>query len=220
MQTWYNSYSLTDIWPLTGLFNARVCKVVTAPLFQETVSTPIVTLADFRLVLDVNYVRPVATGETEATTMEEASLYQPWEPTADEVPDVCALSDPNTGVTIETQFYMRWGWGAEAPTSIQFQQTRIEGLTTEPIVLTGFFSQSVGGRAHLCPKNFLFEPQLEPGLSPRTLDELKARNVRLIYYTTGARECRPTECQDTPPFIRLYGFDEPFDGLPATAAQP
>ena len=85
-------------------------------------------------------------------------------------------------------------------------------MTSEPIVLTGYFSQSIGGGSHLCPKNFLFEPALEPGLSPQSLDELKARNIRLIYYTTGARECRPTEWQDTPPFIRLYGFDEPIDG--------
>jgi hypothetical protein len=95
---------------------------------------------------------------------------------------------------------------------VQFEQTRIEGLTSEPIVLTGFFSQSVGSGSHLCPKKFLFEPALEPGLSSQSRDELKARNVRLIYYTTGARECRPTEKQDTPPLIRLYGFDEPIDG--------
>lgn len=45
----------------------------------------------------------------------------------------------------------------------------------------------------------------------RTLDELRARNVRLVYFTTGARECRPTEKEDTPPMIRLLGFDEPIE---------
>ena len=94
---------------------------------------------------------------------------------------------------------------------MQFESTRIEGLTTEPIVLTGYFSQTVGGGAHLCPKNFLFEPGLEPGIPQKTLDELRARNIRLIYFTTGARECRPTEWQDTPPLIRFFGFDEPIE---------
>jgi hypothetical protein len=61
---------------------------------------------------------------------------------------------------------------------------------------------------YLCPKNFLFEPGLEPGISQRTLVELRVRNIRLIYFTTGARECRPTEQQDTPPLIRFYGFDQ------------
>jgi hypothetical protein len=212
VQTWYDSYSLSDSWELTGLSNSRTCRLLTAPLFQATVSAPVVTLDNFRLGVQVDYARSVSTTGVEMSTIEETSLYQPWEPAADETPEVCSLSDPNTGVTLETQFYMQWGWGADSPTSIQFKQTRIEGLTTEPIVLTGFFSQSVGGGSHLCPKNFLFEPQLELGISQQTLDELKARNVRLIFYTTGARECRPTEWQDTPPFIRLYGFDDPFDG--------
>ena len=116
-------------------------------------------------------------------------------------------------------FLLRWGWGWATPTCVQFEQTRIEGLTSEPIVLTGYFSQSVGGGAHLCPKNFLFEPGLEPGIPQKTLDELRARNIRLIYYTTGARECRPTEWQDTPPLIRFYGFDQSIE-CPADAPSP
>jgi hypothetical protein len=94
------------------------------------------------------------------------------------------------------------------PTSLQIEKTRIEGLTAEPIVLTGYFSQSVGGGAHLCPKNFIFEPALEPEISSTILDELEANNIRLIYYTTGARECRPTERLDTPPRIAFYSFDD------------
>ena len=34
------------------------------------------------------------------------------------------------------------------------------------------------------------------------------KNIRPIYHTTGARACRPTEWQDTPPWVRFYGFDE------------
>ena len=120
----------------------------------------------------------------------------------------CSFSDPNLGASITTRFYSRWGWGWATPTCVQFEQTRIVGLTSEPIVLTDYFSQSVGGGSHLCPKDFLFEPGLEPGLSQKTLGELRARNIRLIYCTTGARECRPTEWQDTPPRIRFYGFDQ------------
>ena len=56
--------------------------------------------------------------------------------------------------------------------------------------------------------NFLFEPALEPGISQTILDELEANNIRLIYYTTGGRECRPLEWQDTPPQIRFYSFDD------------
>jgi hypothetical protein len=196
------------------------------------VPDPAVTLGDFRVALEAQYQRPVPLGgvqkkeaadprnpaavserpttsdEMQTTTAESVALYEPWQRTDQDVPDECSFSDPNLGVSIRTRFYMRWGWGWDAPTSVQFEQTRIEGLTSEPIVLTGYFSQSVGGGAHLCPKNFLFEPGLEPGIPQKILDELQARNIRLIYYTTGARECRPTEWQDTPPLIRFYGFDQ------------
>ena len=155
----------------------------------------------------------------QTTTAESTALYEPWEPTEQDMPEECSFSDPNLGVSISTRFYSRWGWGWATPTCVQFGQTRIEGLTTEPIILTGYFSQSVGGGAHLCPKNFLFEPGLEPGIPTRTLDELRTRNIRLIYFTTGARECRPTEWQDTPPVIRFYGFDQSIE-CPPDAQSP
>jgi len=206
----YDQYDLTDQWRFADLCNPRTYRLQTTPMFQAVVAHPVVTLNDLRLRIEVDYDAPVAISDLNTMTTDIAPLYVPWEPTDQDIPEECSFTDPNTGVSIVTRLYVRWGWGVAA-TSIQFGQTRIEGLTTEPIVLTGFFSQSVGGGSHLCPKNFLFEPALEPGISPQILDELRARNVRLIYFTTGARECRATEKEDTPPSTRLYGFDEPIE---------
>ncbi len=208
----WDRYSLVDSWHIADLCNQRAYRLRTSPLFQATVADPVVTLNDLRLGVEVDYSEPVLTHDANMTTAEEALLYRPWEPTSQDVPEECSFNDPNTGISVVTRFYSRWGWGWDAPTSVQFEQTRIEGLTSEPIILTGYFSQSIGGGSHLCPKNFLFEPALEPGISQQSLAELRARNIRLVYYTTGARECRPTEWQDTPPFIRLYRYDEPIDG--------
>ncbi|MCX5644965.1 MAG: hypothetical protein NTZ17_09815 [Phycisphaerae bacterium] len=204
----FDRYDLMDSWQFPDLCNPRTYRLRTMPLYQATLPDPVVTLGDFRLGVEVEYQRPVPLDSEQTTTVEEAALYEPWQPTDQDAPEECSFSDPNLGVSINTRFYSRWGWGWDAPTCLQFEQTRIEGLTAEPIVLTGYFSQSVGGGAHLCPKNFLFEPGLEPGIPQKTLDELRAKNIRLIYYTTGARECRPTEWQDTPPLVRFYGFDE------------
>ena len=198
---------LIDKWRFADLRNPRVYALGTKPLFWGTVRDPLVTLEDFRLSVEVAYERPVRLDEPNATLTEEVSLYQPWEPTGQDFLEDCSFVDPNTGVSVSTQFYVHWSMMGGTPTSVQFERTRIEGLTTEPIVLIGFYSQSVGGGAHLCPKDFLFEPGLEPGISQTILDELAARNVQLIYFTTGARECRPTEWKDTPPHIKLYGFD-------------
>lgn len=212
----FDQWDLVDSWQFPDLCNPRTCRLRTSPLYQATLPDPIVTLSDFRLRVEVEYLGPVPLDGEQTTRAEEAALYEPWQPTEQDMPEECSFSDPNLGVSITARFYSRWGWGWDAPTCIQFEQTRIEGLTTEPIVLAGYFSQSVGGGSHLCPKNFLFEPGLEPGIPLKTLDELQARNIRLIYFTTGARECRPTEWQDTPPVIRFYGFDESLECPPGT----
>jgi hypothetical protein len=214
-QEWEH-YNLIDSWRSPNLCNPGTWRLWTIPMYQAPVPDPVVTLQDLRLDMEVDYADPVALDDVDTTTEERVSLYEPWQPGDLDIPEECSLNDPNTGVSLTTQLYVRWSWGMGAPTSMQFGQTRIEGLTTEPIVLTGFFSQTVGGGSHLCPKNFLFEPGLEPGLSRQTLDELHTKNIRLIWYTTGARECRITEWEDTPPEIRFYGFDDPLDGPPCS----
>jgi hypothetical protein len=86
--------------------------------------------------------------------------------------------------TVQTRFY----WPKEpqgviiytAPL-LQFAETRITGLTTSPIVLTNAYSQTYGPGHHNFSEEFIFEPRLEPGLSPATLAELQAANIQLIY---------------------------------------
>jgi hypothetical protein len=204
----FDQFTVTDSWRFSDLCNPRTYTLRTEPLFQSQLQDPIVTPDDLRVGIEVEYENPVPVGNQQTTLTEGLALYQPWEPTGQDYLETCSFDDPNSGISINTQFYVRWSMMGGTPTSVQFEQTRIEGLTAEPIVLTGYFSQSVGGGAHLCPKNFIFEPALEPGISQAILDELAAQNIKLIYFTTGSRECRPTEWQDTPPLIVLYGFDD------------
>ncbi|MEN6427090.1 MAG: PEP/pyruvate-binding domain-containing protein [Phycisphaerales bacterium] len=209
----YGAWTVADGWRFADLSNPRTYRLSAMAMFDSLVPDPVVTLDEFRIDIEVACDEPVCVDLNDVRTDETESLmlYRPWEPTAGDEIQECSLDDPNTGVSISVRFYGRWSWDWSSPTSIQFESTQVEGLTTEPIILTGYFSQSVGGGAHLCPKNFLFEPALEPGISEQTLDELRARNVRMIYFTTGARECRPTEIEDTPPAIRFLGFDEPIE---------
>jgi hypothetical protein len=87
-------------------------------------------------------------------------------------------------VTISTSFY----WPKEpsgiliytAPL-VQFVETRITGLTTQPIVLTNGYSQTYAPGHHNFTEEFIFEPRLDPGLPPATLAELNAANIQLIY---------------------------------------
>ena len=204
----FDQYALIDTWRFPDLRNPRTYQLRTEPLFQSVVRDPIVTSDDFQIGIEVEHAMPVLIDDVNVTTTEAVGLYQPWQPTDQDILEVCSFDDPNTGVSVIVQYYVRWSMMGGTPTSVQLEQTCIEGLTTEPIVLTGYFSQSFGGGSHLCPKDFLFEPALEPGLSQTILDELEANDIRLIYYTTGARDCRPTERQDTPPRIIFYSFDD------------
>jgi hypothetical protein len=207
-QNEWERYVVTDAWRFPHVCGPRTYRLRTEPVFQSELRDPMVTPDELRISIAVEYAMPVLLDEPNTTITEKVTLYQPWEPSDQDFLEVCSFDDPNTGVSINTQFYVHWSMMGQTPTSVQFEQTRIEGLTTEPIVLTGYYSQSVGGGAHLCPKDFLFEPALEPGISQTILDELKGQNIRVIYYTTGARECRPTEWKDTPPQVKFYGFDD------------
>jgi hypothetical protein len=110
----------------------------------------------------------------------------------------------NGPVTIRTSFY----WPAE-PTGpiagytaplIQWDATTITGLTTEPIVLTGFYSQTYRPGHHNFTEEFIFEPRLEQGLSPGLVAELNAQNIQLLHVVWGQR--------DAP--LRILGLDGKF----------
>lgn len=90
------------------------------------------------------------------------------------------------GITVTTSFY--WPPPPTGPTAgytaplTRWHRTVIEGITSEPIVLQGEYSQTYRPGHHNFFEQFLFEPGLEPGLDPQIRDELRARDVRQIYF--------------------------------------
>jgi hypothetical protein len=80
-----------------------------------------------------------------------------------------------------------------------WEETTITGLTTQPIVMRGYYSQTYRPEHHNFSEHFLFEPALEPGMPTATLSELQAQNIRYLYtYASGG----PTEK------IVAVGFDD------------
>jgi hypothetical protein len=63
---------------------------------------------------------------------------------------------------------------------VRFEETRITGLTKDPIVLRGFYSQTYHPFHHNFGEEFAFEPRLEPGVPATLLDELRQANIQLI----------------------------------------
>ncbi len=60
-------------------------------------------------------------------------------------------------------------------------QTRIEGITSQPILLTNFYSQTISFGHGYFGTEFLFEPRLEQGIPQHLLDELEALDIRLFH---------------------------------------
>ena len=86
-------------------------------------------------------------------------------------------------VQIDTSYYLEEGTyviGGYTSPLLRWDQTVINGLTTRPIVLTGYYSQSYQCASHYYSEHFVFEPRLEPGMPPDVLDELDALGVGYI----------------------------------------
>ena len=106
------------------------------------------------------------------------------------------------GVSIETKFF--WppppvgaSAGYTAPAE-QWEGTTITGLMPEPIVLTGFWSQTYLPGHHNFSESFMFEPALEEGVPQSTLDSLREKNVSIILIELG---------NINTPSLRYIGFD-------------
>ena len=79
-------------------------------------------------------------------------------------------------------------------------ETTITGLTSEPIVLLGYYSQTYRPEHHNFGEHFIFEPRLEPDISPVILSELEAANIQYLHILVGGAE----------PVIDILGLDNKF----------
>ena len=216
----YSSYT-TDGWHWRDLAHPRIYKIDTGgiPMEVPVDESPVVTLSDLgvlghtsyddwtsgrSLTLKVEYSR---TGATDTTTLAPCP-----QPSQDRYLQERTFYDEVTGVNITTSFY--WAYEPHMPgftgPLTSWVETRIEGYTTVPIVLHGWYSQTYTTQRHNGPYDyFLFEPRLEPGISQNTLDELQSQDIRLIYFIHSVwPEFYP------PSSITTYGFGIPGDFEP------
>ena len=165
---------------------------------------PIFTQNDFPIYVSVDYATPVPTisafqGFT--TTTNEIAFLEPRRVLGpNDILKQYTINKPGV-VDIQVSFY----WPNEPPSAagytaplVRFVETRIAGLTAQPIVLTGYYSQTYRPGHHNFTEEFIFEPRLEPGLPASTLNELEAANIQLIHTELGFFE----------PVINVLGVDQ------------
>jgi len=88
-----------------------------------------------------------------------------------------------TNVTIHVEYWLpaeAHGDDCRCPL-LRIIESRIEGFTSEPLVLRGYWSQTFNDVHLTNAEEFLFEPRLEEGLSAALLDELEAADIVQIY---------------------------------------
>ena len=200
-----------DGWLMHHLQNRRACQLYSEwiPTLVTPAENPMLTLQDFQwLTLHVEYDRPVPTidwtGPT-TTTTESIRLCPRPQPQQGDLLQQRSAQLGRGGVSISTSFY--WPPAPAGPIAgytaplVRWVETVITGYTTEPIVLHGWYSQTCHPGHHNFSEDFIFEPQLEPGISADLLGELRAKDIRMIYLQVGFGN----------PIVRTYGFDdEPF----------
>jgi hypothetical protein len=208
-----------DGWFMHHLANPRTCELHTEfiPTEVKVDESPMLTLSDIDWVtLGVEYNEPVLTWEytgPNTTTSDLICLSRCLEPQVGDLLQHRSFEVPK-GPSISVTFY--WppdpgmAAGYTAPLS-RWVETVIEGYTSEPIILHGWYSQTYRPEHHNFAEHFMFEPRLEPGISQQILDELRAQDIRLIhFFYEFDRE-----------WVRTYGFEDKvfypadIDGIPS-----
>ena len=180
----------TDGWSLDFLDNPRHYELLTSnikPLVSPT-EPPVLTIRDFGyslLEVRVTYDEPVPTITEfgpDWTTEDSILLAQDVEPGDDEVLVERTITDSTGTIVVHTSYY--WPFSTMSPWMTiplgRWRETTIEGLTSTPIVLHGWYSQTYRPGHHNHRERFIFEPQLETGIDPAILAELDALGVQLI----------------------------------------
>jgi hypothetical protein len=209
---------LTDQWSSGPDSSSPQFSLITQlPEPSQQSERTLVTLQDCTVRWRVKFPEPLpildADGNPASTNVHDVLLQPVFAPDSIGAPVERVFSGEN-GLVVRTRFY--WyqerggGIGLKTAPLLRWDETRISGLTTEPIVLKGYYSQTYHPFHHNFAEEFIFEPRLEPGLSPSELAELQAANIHFLYLRTG-------QGQDV---IQALGFDGKFRSLAAAAPQP
>jgi hypothetical protein len=154
-------------------------------------TAPWIRLEDCRFRLEATYARPQPTlgWEGPGTTLTDTVFLVPR-------PVVVAGALPQersfekgAAIRIVTRFL--WPPEPTGPTAgytapnLGFTETRIEGWTSEPLVLRDPAAQTYSPGHHNFTETFLFEPRLDPVTTPAQLKELETAGIQKIVMDRG-----------------------------------
>jgi hypothetical protein len=191
----------SDSFVMAHLSNPRTYTLTTQNVITQVApaESPIVTLSDFgeQVFID-GEPEPLSSGRALNVSVLYGYPPYPDQPTQDNIRIIPLL--PYIGYQYRTwdDYWYWWYWDDWFYLYIDtafyrdsdwllghfsfFDRTYISGLTTEPFLLWGYYSQTYCPGRHNGAEEFLFEPRLEPGISQSILDELESLNIQLMYW--------------------------------------
>lgn len=169
---------------------------IRVPAHQHYRHDPIYSLEDWRIEWHATYQSPLVDFDLSdfgpsfdgitSTTSEFAILVKgtPNDPLPVGAKPSRHHSTSPGGVAIETAYHLDTvGTGPLETASLRrWVGTTISGLTTLPIRLQGYYSQTYRAGRHNEREWFLYEPGLEEDIDSGVLTQLKASNIRMIFF--------------------------------------
>jgi hypothetical protein len=201
-------FTVEDGWRLEDLPVPRewILRSERIPATVPVTDCPVITLRDFSFELVCVYDRHVPGFDFQSAPCELGRIREEsirLEPRPDPDPDDLrrerVIADGE--ITIVTEF--DWPPHPTGPTAgytaplARWHRTTLSGLTPTPIVLTHPFAQTYQPGHHNFWENFLFEPRLDPQVSPEALAALDALGIVQIHAYSAQRDS----------WICLFGSD-------------
>lgn len=189
---WGNASPMVEGW-VTGAGDSRDLwrLETTLPLRVSAADPAIVFLRDAAIGLSVTYskVKPEPGQWPDGTTTFDYTRLAPCPEDEVLTPRHIPQQRQATGdgLTIDTRY-----WWPPTPTGIvagytaplvKWDRTILTGLTSRPITLRGYWSQTYRPGHHNFSEDFVFEPRLEEGLDADLLAELEAKDIVAILVT-------------------------------------
>ncbi len=162
------------------------------PIRVSPAESPVVTLRDadeIILTVDYEHLKPSHTSPgIGGMTRTDSIKLVPCRPvTLMDAYTTTQWSSDQPEVSFTTSFYWEptipgLPMGGYTPPLVRYDQTVIEGLTSEPILLRSDFAQTYLPIAGHNMDSFLFDPWLDTGVPLTQLKELDDQGIRLIHF--------------------------------------
>jgi hypothetical protein len=215
---------MRDSWTVGAGTNQRTYTLTSTIPRDRPIASPFITDEEITKTVTVSYATPIIDPFNPANpVLTEAASLTSWSPPSGTITatnygplDVGLVIPGPAQKRIEVGGYVYSGSSGSPfepidpdPIIIKtyplgfFDEIRITGLISEPILLRSYYAQAAMPAHHNWGAWYVFEPRLDPDVPPRQLDELSAANIRLLYVST------PPPWGGTPT-VEILGWDGQF----------